>query len=1396
MQVRNTYTGGLERDISLQAYPADKLYDSMDFRIVSDDGLATGTKENIRGNSMVIDIISYLAANQPNFGNISTNTKVIGSCLIRDELILFAVDELSANQNDYIIKLDYDSNNALRAKVIWSSYSTTAVGRLNFSTSYPIYDAIGRYENSKIKKIYFTDNNYVIRYCNIYELEEDMDTNGFSTMPSNSFDSMPTVELPKPILVNVVTGGSLNAGVINYYYQFYSANGAASALSPGSGNIHLTDKSETIGSTPFSILYLGAPQGTNTGKAVQIEIVNNNLYFTRIRIISCFFETINAEPAISIIYEGEINTNNIYIDDGTIVLGTLTIEEFAALLNKNMFVCKSIESKNNYLFAANIKEEILDTQQIRDFDTRVYRYNIVDTAILYEDSVTSGKYYKLYGSSGMAEYWENGVMQTTYPNWSIPEDADVINPMNNVADDATLVTANLYQYNDLGDIGASGKNIRIRTKIKQIVIREQTGNQEYIYTAPTQDLHSYNGQSIWNESYTDYGSPMINALFKGYQRGEIYRLGMRFIDSKGRRSYVKWMCDFRMPFPFTTSNNITYYYDGVPKYDYSIIDVQAHYYNSSGTYINMGAVNPFATIKANVLGLELEFKCLYSDIPDDPFDSTKKCKIEIMRVKRNANNRSILCAGPIVGYNEKMTGYFIDALMSAYSGGTDDGVYYNSYTPNYQQSMQMRTYSYQECNSGSYPIGLQRLRMRALYSPEISYFKNIDVNVGDKLMLAQAYFASFGVSHPDPARRTIHNVTKSYPLSYVNGMHPQTYVNTGSSYADLEREILDGTTIPYYHDGQSYSIYNNSITFSNGVRGYSEEPSDSLPIWGQLGTHIAMYLNSPLWMATPIANFHDYGGLFTTMYGYIKRPLVKQYGGNTYTGRSGNTYITTGAIRNITNINNKTEIYGGDIYICMWGFYKTMAKPDSSLHDYETMTDKSYMPVETTINLPLHDSDYNARTFLGTSYNLLLQEKSDVWNWSNDSFTQLEDMYIYNSVYSREEDINTGISMPIDFIRDVRNDVMVLYSGKKYNGELFDNWLDYKVNDFIEVDSKYGPINKIILFHDKLISLQDKAVGLLSVQERALISDTSGMPLGLGTGTILDRYDYYSILSGTKHQPSAILSNSGLMYYDALNNAIMLLSKGDIGLTDIKGLKSLLKTVPASIKDNDNPFVLDKGTVLAFRDKRYKEILFSFVDNKRYLDGNGQPVSSPYQYTLSYNELLNVFSDRYSFVPDIYIEGIKNNFFTMKQSLKPMKTYQHNIGLRGVFYEQTPTTCYITMVINPNKGYICLFNNLSWVTEVFDSLGVDIYDLTLTGYEAWNHYQSTGYVTLTKASLWQDGSMAHLMRKWYTYIARDNSPDDPRMRDGYMFIKFYFQNQNDIRLLLHDIQTSITAIEN
>jgi hypothetical protein len=109
-------------------------------------------------------------------------------------------------------------------------------GKLNLSRQYAINEHLKcRYESTEIMRLIWTDWNQNLRLCNLFDPQ-------IWATPEELFSYIP-IHLPqKPIVSQLITGGTLPTGKYQYFYQLFSNQGAESSYSPVSNLINLFPK--------------------------------------------------------------------------------------------------------------------------------------------------------------------------------------------------------------------------------------------------------------------------------------------------------------------------------------------------------------------------------------------------------------------------------------------------------------------------------------------------------------------------------------------------------------------------------------------------------------------------------------------------------------------------------------------------------------------------------------------------------------------------------------------------------------------------------------------------------------------------------------------------------------------------------------------------------------------------------------------------------------------------------------------------------------------------------------------------------------------------------------------------------------------------------------------------
>lgn len=160
------------------------------------------------------------------YADAASNLVPIGSTLIRDELILFTAPE-TANGTGQIWKVTFDADNI-------ASFDLIRNGPDSFNIAYPI-EAVGRYELSDVKRVYWTDNNNSLRVLNISSGSTLVDT--IDIAPAVTYDVPVPIELSQ-------TGGSLLTGTYQYAYRLKQLGGPETGWSRFSAPFTVNEDNE------------------------------------------------------------------------------------------------------------------------------------------------------------------------------------------------------------------------------------------------------------------------------------------------------------------------------------------------------------------------------------------------------------------------------------------------------------------------------------------------------------------------------------------------------------------------------------------------------------------------------------------------------------------------------------------------------------------------------------------------------------------------------------------------------------------------------------------------------------------------------------------------------------------------------------------------------------------------------------------------------------------------------------------------------------------------------------------------------------------------------------------------------------------------------------------------
>lgn len=415
------------------------------------------------------------------------------------------------------------------------------------------------------------------------------------------------------------------------------------------------------------------------------------------------------------------------------------------------------------------------------------------------------------------------------------------------------------------------------------------------------------------------------------------------------------------------------------------------------------------------------------------------------------------------------------------------------------------------------------------------------------------------------------------------------------------------------------------------------------------------------------------------------RQNVIPYGGYTYQDRQLSNYYSYGDYfiatdDAYTSNGQKVPVFDGDCFIEPFEYvsmHKIFTKSPAGY--YPTTAIIYSIPVETNINLAYTNGYEYSKNADDQYVSCLQDEPANVNGW----LIQDKPSCAYNTVYSQNP--TDKVFVPESESAEDSNrtvDYRVYHSMLKTNTERFDSWLKFQPSNYLDVDTRYGQITELRKFNNQLIFWQEDASGILSVNERVqTTSDDSNMPLILGTGGILARYDYFASLNGMR--PNEFVdaqSDSALMWWD--HNKHELLGYGGNG-TGVQIL-SKAKQVQNFINNNISNEI-DDPTITY--DKKFNEFIINIQKGTNHECGS-----------LVYSEITNVFTGTYNIDPEFYL-AFKDRLYLLNNGIlyewNEQEPDQEKKGLSFGFGDEDNRVAllpYVKYVINKNLPYVKVYD--------------------------------------------------------------------------------------------------------
>jgi len=1361
----------------------------------------------------------------------------IGSCSINNDIIIFTrlIDSVGGAESLGIWKLTTSPRGStsrfdIKGKRYYLNiiYIST-IDEVYWKNNEVKIDAVGYYETDRIQNIYWLDEYNSLRKLNIAEPEVFIKSSAL-------LDVIPEAKITPPDFVDINSNGQLQVGHIQYAYRYYIPNGQQTFFSLPSPLIHLTDSDEKSGDAgryyrgsnrlvttidEDNIIETVEPKSANKSVTVQIKDLDTNYEY--VELISIYYSQLNSDPVITSIYQGKFTGSEFtFTDFGSTVLNTYTLAEYR-LFNID-FIPKTLAIKDNILFVGNITEKFYNSDAWESFETRAFRFDSSGIMRIYKDFSEDTAYdtddqliVGLLGSTFSDVRRIDGGLVTSGSPIEDYQDYNSCNRFNNldlVPNQSTPGNYGFMYQSDGTTVGGEGPNVKYKFTNKELIIDER------IYTpgttAPfTTAYLAYDSLSGIPTSHiidtkankdelgigpSSYSSPYNSAYYKQYKRNEIYRFALVVFDKKGVPSKPKWIGDIRTPVMGT--NGI----GGTTNNDFEIVEL------SGGTSTSDPVIST-----ANALGIDFNIDFNGSDVEDEIQGyAIVRCERGVDRINLGQGLlntlRSFTTAGASkeggagAGDQGKICKSFdgvkanINSLY-VYSGVIDPAVNsnwdYRDYTnyewisPEASFNDNLKLFN----DSFVQPVGVVERVGNAVNFDLMTHVRWLNTTTGENWLpsvaLDTCQLSKTVISNPTSYLYVGKQFISSFSSIYSDfGGTPTLYTDLLTKNSNVE----DGALIS--SGGTYFSNQNDFVAWSSSTGG---------DIYNLNAKSFYMRLDD-----IPLNTLNATDGTYLILSDYVRATIP--YGGVETTARELNTYqfcdnyisidehtdnqyfsayTVTRGLNNTTITLGKT-VFGGDTFINLYQHIKvTLPKSESDKSVAVTGNPLSYtnlitFPCESTVNTNLRHDSY-IPTY-SDEYNInLFAEARQAANPGTTCYTggiiQLEDLYLYNTVFSKSD--STYISQSVATNENLGREFTsrVLASQKKFLGEFADSWTKFGANEFLDLDTVSGELTRLITHRDHVYAFQNDGISRLAVNEKSTVQDDTGQSIVLGTGGVLPYSTYITKNSGTLHKWSVVSTPETIYYYDRNNNTINYISNANGGISDIKGLFSYFSDINFNIASSGNDLLVGVDSVYNHK-YREAEMAFQFT-----IDGVSDISNQAFVIRLNdkikaFTSITNLNGSNYS-VPFMYFPGNQITLSTPRADgyLPTEELYVEDVGDQNTFYDfYNPLK--LTLVVNPFKDRTTILDSIEFNSRVEDPSVSDIFDKiiqdeTITSIRAYDDLHDTGTINLTTNTARGRRWIVRKVRQWrYNYFrdTRSTNQRDSRLRNYYFIIELTFDS--------------------
>ena len=295
---------------------------------------------------------------------------------------------------------------------------------------------------------------------------------------------------------------------------------------------------------------------------------------------------------------------------------------------------------------------------------------------------------------------------------------------------------------------------------------------------------------------------------------------------------------------------------------------------------------------------------------------------------------------------------------------------------------------------------------------------------------------------------------------------------------------------------------------------------------------------------------------------------------------------------------------------------------------------------------------------------------------------KIEESYVLNQGYGATVGHKREFAASnVPYIQELF-DNRIYFSNVQAYGDFQNAYRIFQGLDYKDIERQYGAIVKLLPWNNNLLCVFEHGIGLLPINEKALLATQSGQSIHMyGAGVLQNQVTVISPDFGSIWQESIIRTPRGVYGVDTYAKKIWRVTYNNSfeTISDMKVQRFLNDNIKLSESDK-KPIIGIKNVKTHFNNFK-GDVMFTFYNEA--VDAN---------WNLCYNERMDKWITRYSWTP-LYSENIDNIFYSIDQKRTSVygciyNNISNNYGIHTNIHEVKESGASISITLAPDTGQL------------------------------------------------------------------------------------------------------------